>query len=226
MKSYTSYIVNTKVLKANAINIKNSLKENTKLCAIVKANAYGLGLHTVTKTLQGVADYFAVACIKEAVMLRVYDKITPILILGRVDVQDLNLCSMNNISISITSFEQLEELISLHIPLNIHIQVNTGLNRFGIKSLVEYKKVVNAIINNKLLTLEGVYSHFATKSSDKAFIKKQFYKFNQFRNAFKIPDVLYHIANSYAIICDKNMLTGDIYGIYKSANRYFNDVYN
>ena len=51
----------TNILKSNAKNIKNHIGSNCKLCAVVKANAYGIGLETVCKSLYGIADFFAVA---------------------------------------------------------------------------------------------------------------------------------------------------------------------
>ena len=41
MKSFNDFIVDIKQLKINALNIKSNLDRNVKLCAIVKANAYG-----------------------------------------------------------------------------------------------------------------------------------------------------------------------------------------
>ena len=43
----------------------------TKLCAVVKANAYGHGAEAVTAALCGVADSFAVALLEEALAIRV-----------------------------------------------------------------------------------------------------------------------------------------------------------
>ena len=205
MKSYTNYIVNTDILKTNAVNIKKAIGEKVKLCAIVKANAYGLGVCTIAKSLQGIVDFFAVACFKEAIMLRLYDKFTPILVLGKVSNEDLRLCSLHNISITISSLKQLDEILTLNIPLNIHIKINTGLNRFGIQSLSEYKKLLSKLTKNAFVNIEGVFSHFATKSNDITYIKKQYYKFLQFKKVTKISNVIFHIANSFATIHDKSL---------------------
>lgn len=204
MKCLNDYIVNTKILKENAKNIKSKLDENTKFCAVVKANAYGIGVHTVCKTLSGIADFFAVANLKEALSIRVYNKCTKILILGVVNSDEYNECAENNISVSISSYYHLQELIkNIKKPINIHLQINTGLNRFGFRSFTLFKKALNQIKDNNLINIEGIYSHFATKENDKAFIKKQFYKFNLFRKLIK-DDVISHITNSYATTFNKN----------------------
>lgn len=198
MKCLNDYIVDTKFLKYNAQNIKNHIGKSCKFCAVVKANAYGIGLETVCKTLNGIADYFAVANLKEALSIRVFDKTTPILILGYIDCNDLKVVSDNGISISVGSCLQLEEIITQNIPVKIHIQINTGLNRFGIRTIAEYKKCIKLLRTKPQVVVEGVYSHFATKGQDINFIYRQYLRFNQFKKFVINEKVIYHIANSFA----------------------------
>lgn len=206
MKSFNNFIVNIEILKNNALNIKKHIGKNTKFCAVVKANGYGIGLETVCKSLKGIADFFACACLKEALSIRVFDKNTPILILGYIDNNDLNIIYRNNISISIGSYQQLCEIkkYSKH-KINIHLQINTGLNRFGIRTIKEFKKCINFINSSNNLNLEGVYSHFATKDNDITFINKQFLRFLQFKKIVNNKNVIFHIANSYATIHSKSI---------------------
>ena len=198
MKCFNNYIVDTQILKNNGNNIKEHIGNNCKFCAVVKANAYGIGIETVCKTLYGIADFFAVANLKEALSIRVFDKCTPILILGHIDINDLKIASDNNLSISVGSYFQLEEILLKNIPIKIHIQINTGLNRFGIRTVTEYKKCIKLLKENSIVMVEGVYSHFATKGNDINFVYRQYIRFNQFRKYFISKNVIYHIANSFA----------------------------
>ena len=201
MKCFNDYVVNVKVLKDNANNIKDKIGKDKKFCAVVKANAYGVGLQTVCKALTGIADFFACACVKEALCIRTFDKTTPIIILGYIDNCDFKIASNNNISISIGSLEQIKELDSLaKEKIKIHLQVNTGLNRFGFRSISNFKQALKIIENNENIILEGVYTHLATKQNDIAFMNKQLYQFLQYKNFIKEKNVLFHIANSYGII--------------------------
>ena len=203
MNSFNDFIIDTKVLKQNALNIKNLIGNNVKLCAVVKANAYGIGVNTVCKTVQNIVDFYAVANLKEALNIRVFDKKTKILILGLVKKEYLKICSENNISISICSLEQLENYFdNIDSLINVHLQINTGLNRFGFRSLNEFKKAIKILNLNKNCNIEGIYSHFATKENDVFFIKKQYIRFVQFKKCIKNPNVISHIANSYATIYD------------------------
>jgi len=197
MKSYTDFIVDIDVLRKNIANIKNCMGKNIKFCAVVKANAYSHGIESVCSAISEYVDYFAVACLKEAMSIRVFDKKTKILILGRIEREALSWCRENNVSISVGSYSQLLEYGVDLKGVFVHLQVNTGLNRFGFRSMSEFKKSLN-YINKYKYSLEGVYSHFATKADDKAFIKKQNYRFRQFVSVVKNENVIFHISNSYA----------------------------
>ena len=203
MKSYTDFIVNISQIRNNILNIKKHIGNDVKFCAVVKANAYSHGLISIARNISDIVDYFAVACLKEAETIRLVDKKTNILILSRVEKDDLAWCRENNVCISIGSYLQLIHYGEELQGVKIHLQVNTGLNRFGFRSIVEFKKSINYIDTHSFV-LEGVYSHFATKSEDKSFIKRQNYKFMQFKNILKDRDIIFHIANSYVTIFSKD----------------------
>lgn len=204
MKCLNDYIVNTKYLINNVINIKSKLKNDCKFCAVVKANAYGLGAHLICKKLHGLVDFFAVANLKEALSIRLYDKETKIVILGVINSDEYEECARNNISVSISSLFHLNECIrNVRSQINVHIQINTGLNRFGFRSITHFKECLKIINKNDNLNLEGLYSHFATKEKDKEFINKQFYRFTCFKNLVS-KKVICHISNSYATTLSKH----------------------
>ena len=69
-------------LEENLEAIKNSLPENTHVCAVVKADAYGHGAIAIAKALSGRCRYFAVAMAEEAYELRRAGIDDPILVLG------------------------------------------------------------------------------------------------------------------------------------------------
>ena len=133
MKNSIKFIVNKNNILHNFNEIK-SLIPNTKICAVVKANSYGVGVRATVKALSGKADFFAVSNVIEAFEVRKIDKITPILVLMPVEFENLNYCSENNISITVQNSQELIKISELNIPLKIHIKINTGLNRLGTKS--------------------------------------------------------------------------------------------
>ena len=79
----------------------NTIKQtaNTKVCAVVKANAYGHGVDIVAPLLQQAgADFFAVSNIEEALELRELGITKPILILGYTPVEYVQELATHDIS--------------------------------------------------------------------------------------------------------------------------------
>src|SRR5438045_4848444 len=70
-------------IERNCAHIRSLLADGTKLCAVVKANAYGHGDTWCAKAaLAGGADWLAVAAAGEALELRRHAIDAPILIMG------------------------------------------------------------------------------------------------------------------------------------------------
>ncbi len=201
MESFTNYIVNLSNLKHNFKQIKNMVGKNVKVCSMVKADAYGHGLIDVCKALS-MSDFFGVANIIEASLIRKFNKHTPILIVGVVNLNELDFCVKHNISVIVSSVAELKQFVNiLHgKPLKVHVKINTGLNRVGVKTIAEFNKILKVFKVNKNLVFEGVFTHFATKQSDIEFLIKQHNVFNNFIKRIKSKNVIVHAANSFATL--------------------------
>ncbi len=146
----------------NKDNLINNIKQvkannpNSKICAMVKANAYGVGQTEVVQILGKYVDYFGVACFFEAESIK---KCTnkKILIVGPLEKS----CVDERFSYACHSLDDVEYLISTNKKINVHLKVNTGMNRFGICSIKEFKTAIKKIKKSNLI-LEGVFTHFAT----------------------------------------------------------------
>ena len=200
MDSFNNYIVDSKQLVINAVNIRRYLGKDTLFCAVVKANAYGLGIQTICKSIKSYVDYFAVACIKEAKDIRSFDRNTPILILGIVPASTYKWCSENNVTVTISNKTDIYNIENnINDVFRVHVALNTGLNRIGFKKTQEIKECLKLISNSKKIVLDGMFSHFATKHNDTLFIKKQFYSYMLLSKVVK-DKVIKHISNSFATI--------------------------
>ena len=174
---------NTKVIFDRTKLIKNLKSLNTpNVCAMVKANAYGLGVKNVCTTLLGKVKYFGVANLSEALTIREFDKITPVLIVGICS--DFNSAISNNIELTIESLEMLLRLENYikkqNNKIKIHIKINTGMNRLGVNEINNFKKCLKIIQNNRNIVLQGVFTHFATIENDNIFLNKQINTFKKF----------------------------------------------
>ncbi|BBN82969.1 alanine racemase [Pseudoalteromonas sp. A25] len=112
-----------------------SIAPNTKVMAVLKANAYGHGLVTIAQHLQG-ADAFAVARIDEALALRAGGLTNPIVLLeGFFNAGDIPILLANNFQAVIHNEAQLIALeqAQLDAPIAVWLKVDTGMHRLGIE---------------------------------------------------------------------------------------------
>ena len=123
-------------------------------------------------------DYYGVACFFEARQLRsLTDK--KILILGVVDEID------EDFSYSCNSIDDALKLISSKKKINIHIKINTGMNRYGFSSIKELRTALKLIKKSKL-NIEGIYTHFATDDKYVNIQMKKFQKYLKILTKYKI----------------------------------------
>lgn len=205
--SFNKFIINKESLKFNALKIKKLIGPNSKLCSVVKAEAYGHGGVVVASALKDISDFFAVACFNEAMELRDRGISNPIIVLGIVPVEHIKYCIFNDISVNISSNEQLlsylKRIKELNIEtskLKIHLKINTGLNRLGFNNLSEFKKCLKLIRNYQEFYLEGIFTHFATKANDVNFIFEQYNMFQKYTDLVKDKCIIIHNNNSYATL--------------------------
>ncbi len=104
------------------------------MVAAIKANAYGHGLVRVAQALDA-ADYFAVACIEEAMTLREAGITKPILLLeGVFEANELPLCSRMKFNVVVHHSSQVEmlEQADLDSPVRVWMKIDSGMHRLGL----------------------------------------------------------------------------------------------
>ena len=163
MKYYSTKIINKRQLLQNYNILKKTANKN--ICAVVKANAYGHGEKQICNILKYDCKFFAVHNLIEAVKVRKTNKDAIVLVLGYCI--DYVLAQKFNISVSIDNFKQLEELASLNKDIKIHLKINTGMNRFGIRNYKEFIKILNYINLHKNIIIEGIYTHSLNTKNEK-----------------------------------------------------------
>ena len=149
--------------------IKGKLKKGTKLCCVVKANAYGHGAVYLSKLYEELgADFFAVSNIEEAMQLRNNGIKTPILILGYTPASCASILAENNISQSVFSYTYAKELSrsasSEGVSIKIHIKLDSGMGRIGFDCIHGDMKVIDSVMevcSMDGLVPEGIFTHFA-----------------------------------------------------------------
>jgi alanine racemase len=111
------------------------LAPDTRVMAVIKANAYGHGAVTVANCLAPHTDAFAVACIEEALELRQAGISVPILLLeGVFQADELSLAAQHNFWLMIDAEGQLRQLEAARLSQPVHcwLKVDSGMHRLGI----------------------------------------------------------------------------------------------
>lgn len=196
-------------LEIDAQALKHNLKKieeysgRSKIMAVVKDQAYGLGLDAVFLMQELGIDYFAVATIDEAIELRSIGIIYPILIFGYTHPSRFNDLVTYDITQTVVSIDYFEDLVSFNKPLNVHLKINTGMNRLGITCDVS---IVEKLFNHSTITVTGIYTHLLSADQpglghDKAI--DQLTKFDLLLNQLDSLSLNYgitHVLNSAGIV--------------------------
>lgn len=199
--------INLDAVAHNVKIAKQNLAKNTKLCAVVKADAYGHGAVAVAREAEkNGADFLAVALLQEGLELREAGITLPILVLGSLQPGAANVVVQFDISHAVFDEERLYALNDAAVKLNkkakIHIAIDTGMHRIGVH-VKDAGKFAALAASLPGIDIEGIFSHFATADADdKAYAAHQFERFQEALEAIKAEGIkvpLAHIANSAAL---------------------------
>ena len=118
----------------NFKRIKKAVKP-LKVMAVLKANAYGLGVMEIAERLDRAgADGFCVAEVREAMQLLPFGK--PVQILGGLLDFELEQAVKNHFILGITCFEAAkkisDESVRQGVTTEVHFKIDTGMGRLGI----------------------------------------------------------------------------------------------
>jgi alanine racemase len=170
--------------------------------AVIKANAYGHGDIEIARFLESLrVSYLCVSSLDEAIHLRNHHITSPIIVLGYTEPEYLDEAIDKNVTCVVPSKEWLVKSLSLNdslANLNLHIKVDTGMNRVGIKSVEEFKEVLQlSKVNN--LNIEGLCTHLSSSNmTDGVITNQQIAAFQAFIDSANTNFKWVHTSNSDA----------------------------
>ncbi len=176
--------VNTEKFLNNIDKIR-AFSGNKMIMPIIKANAYGT---YINKNLR-ILNFFqivAVAEVQEAVEIRKLGYLKEIFVLNQPSIEELQDIYNYRITIGLSEKEFLKQV---YLPIKVHLEIETGMNRTGIK-LENLKEFMEDIKTNQNITVEGIYTHFSSADNDDEYTKKQI---NVFQNAIDIVKKDYNL---------------------------------
>lgn len=208
--------VNLDAIRSNMDHMKANISPTTKMIGVIKTDGYGHGAIPIAKELE-VVDYmygFAVATAEEAFILRQSGITKPILILGYTFPYSYERLIREEIRMAVFRYDTLKELSKAAANLKekgidkkakIHIKVDTGMSRIGVRSDEEGLLFVQKAFETQGIEVEGIFTHFArADEADKTAVNKQLAVFNGFLTMIKermgkeIP--IKHCSNSAGIV--------------------------
>lgn len=195
--------INLSNLENNVLEIKKHLKDDVKLMAVIKADAYGHGAVMCAPVLlaSGV-DMFGVASIDEAQQLREAGITSEILVLGAVPVWAVEYATQNNITLSIFTDEHIEACRQTFVKTNlrpkVHIKLDTGMNRIGVTRDVAID-FIKKVKKSEFIDLKGVFTHFAN-AEDREKTQKQIDIFKNIISQTDTSNLIIHCANSAGLM--------------------------
>ena len=219
-------------LRHNFTEIRRRINPASKLCAVVKANAYGHGALEVSKVaVECGADFLAVATVDEGLELRRAGFGLPILILGLIPHEAARAVVDADLTQAVADFALAEKIsaaaVSLGKVAKIHLKLETGMGRIGVApdEAVALAAEISRLPN---VELEGLFSHFADADSpDRTFTNRQIKIFKATADKIQAAGIgikIRHIAESAAALdipeAHFDMVRSGIinYGLYPSAD--------
>ncbi|MBQ8318769.1 MAG: alanine racemase [Lachnospiraceae bacterium] len=196
--------INMDNLRFNIDKMKSGIKDDMKVLAVVKADAYGHGAVGVSQRIRDMVDYFGVATIDEAMELRNAGITEPILIIGYTDSEDFLKLIDYDITQAVYDVSECERLSQVAVAagtkIKVHIKVDTGMGRIGfpwdetgIEQALKLKTMPG-------LEIEGIFTHYAkADEADKTYSfmqKERFLSFIQGMEDGGVAFAIKHIDNS------------------------------
>lgn len=164
-------------LERNLKLIRSSLPAHIRYVAVVKADAYGHGLHhAAARLMHSGADLFAVANVSEASALRELGPGWPILLLSPLlpeedrYLAEYDLAATVSTADEVVRFSDVGRMTGRQIP--VHLKIDTGMGRLGVWH-EDAPGLCQQILASPHLKLAGIFTHFASPDDDTAFTDEQ-----------------------------------------------------
>ncbi len=175
--------INLKQISENIKLIKKYVNGKADIAPVLKADAYGEGAEYLKEIIEeNNIKIVAVALTNEAIALRNAGFKQEILILNELSESDLDDIIKYNLTPKISVYEIAKKLNALankeNKTINMHIEIDTGMGRTGIKP-ADAEAYVEQIKDLNNLNIEGIFTHFASADCSEEYTNLQIDTFNK-----------------------------------------------
>ena len=207
--------VDVAAIRRNYRRLRDLVGPQTRICPVIKGNAYGMGASEVGRVLQQAgASMLAVYDANEALEVLESGVRCPILVLGPDPVHLRGsplrgFCNEGRVHFTVHGLDHWHRIRSVLTPdvtpIPLHLEMDTGLRRGG-TPLPEFEKLVRAIEEEPCVRLAGVSTHFVSSDRDAALTEAQHAMVRgevQRLRGLLPEDLIVHVANSCATLADR-----------------------
>lgn len=173
-------IIDRKCIKKNINSIKKYIGQDKELMAIIKADSYGIGINNVLPIInEEKINIIGVSNTQEAVDIRKNYQ-GNILILMQPMKEQIPYIVNNNVSVNVCDMSFCiklnEEAKKQNKNVEVHIEIDTGMSRTGIKvnSAISF---IRSILKLENLQINGISTHLSSTGVDKEYTNQQIMKF-------------------------------------------------
>ncbi len=199
-------LIDLEALRNNYRLVKEHVPPTVEVMCVVKADGYGHGmLETAQALSEAGARCFAVAIPEEGVLLRENRIEGEILVLGAATPRAASEAIRHSLSQTVFTPEMVHllerEAVRLQTEAMVHIKLDTGMNRIGLRTVQEAQAVAKALEECPHVRAVGVYTHLAAADEPEEngalneYSRMQLNRFRELRACFD-PSLTAHAANS------------------------------
>src|SRR5881628_1204479 len=202
--------VDLSALRENLAWIRHRVGPAVKIMTVVKADAYGHGLKQIAALLmQSGTDIFGVANLAEAQAIRSVGKGWPILMLGAVLPDEVEMAIQDEVMPTISTLDEARRFSvvaqRLRRPVRIHLKVDTGMGRLGAPP-EQARALADEASRLPGVEICGLYTHYSSVEDDREFSRAQRKRFSQLLQSLlkagtKLEFV--HANNSAALLLER-----------------------
>ncbi len=203
--------VDLDAIRYNMEQMHQKISSKATMIGVIKADGYGHGAVPVGRELEQLkfVSGYAVATAEEAMILRRAKLTKPILVLGYTLPYCYEDMIRNDVRLTVFREDMVKELSACAQKVGktakVHIKVDTGMTRIGIRPDESGIKFVRKVLETKGIEPEGIFTHFArADEADKKYAIEQLERFRNFltlleeKCGYTIP--VKHCSNSAAIL--------------------------
>ena len=175
------------------------MPNSTRLCAVVKSDAYGHGAREICAELNNFVDYFAVANNTEGITIKKQFPNAKVFVLGGFSTEKLASAIKLGVEISLEGVDEIPILSKYarksQTKALIHIKVDTGMHRLGLDSIEKLYKFFDKLKKYENVVFIGLYSHLGSGDSYSKRNYDQILSFQKFVDICPV-NTLKHLCNS------------------------------